>query len=358
MINVSKIQAKWGGLVGVRQPLNPDYQKVDATNQASRSGYFATDNEFVKVENIYDGQDYVGISDADFNTYLVQKQAESGLNVANRVFNDPDFLDRSLYYVNAMNKINTVTLPAGFVGFRIRVTIEKNIAISIPRVILDFEGTGDIKLLVFNTGKKDPIFTKDITIGAGEDNKEVILDWVLDNTDTTYKGDYYIGYLTDGLTVTPYARDYENSSIEYNYSGLFITKILAPNHNTETLFDLRNQQGITDITGLNFDITVFEDFTDLAINNESLFADAINTDLQINFLSTTIASLRSNRNERLSDANIGRLLAEIEGTTEDSGVKLVGLRTQLSRSIGLIRKKIERIRKGYFAEGLTVDTLV
>lgn len=355
MINVITVQDKLEGLVALRQPLNPDYQKLDAANQASRSGYFATDNQFVKIETIYDSQDFAGISDADFNTSLVQMQRDSILSVCNRVFNDTDYIDRGLYYKYALNKINLVTLPIGFIGYKIQVTPKKNIAISIKRVLLDFDGTGSIKILVFNTAKKDPIFSKVISITT--DHQEEVLDFVLDNTGGIYKGDFYVGYLTTGVGVQPFDRDYELSNIAYEYTDLFIERILIPGHTTETLFDLTLEEATDDITGLNFDITVYEDFTDLVTNNEMLFADAINKDFQINLLSISLASLRSNRNERVGDANVNRMLIEIEGTTEDSAIKVTGLRSQLLRSINLIKENIEKIRKGYFGEVLFTETL-
>jgi len=42
MINITKIQTALSGLVGFKQPYNPDYAIVDSTNQASSSGYYIT----------------------------------------------------------------------------------------------------------------------------------------------------------------------------------------------------------------------------------------------------------------------------------------------------------------------------
>lgn len=355
MINVSKIRAALYGIVGIRQPLNPDYAIVDSANQVSRSGYFVTDNELVKMEYVKDGQDYEGISDADFNTYLKQKQEQSIVNVGNAVFNKVDFIDRGLFYKYAMNKQNTVTLPDGFVGYRIQVSDEKNVAIKISRVILDFNGTGVFKLLLWNTGKKEVIESKEITITT--DNQVEILDWVVDNTDGTYKGDYYIGYNTNGLSVEPFARDYENSNIESVFTYLNIDSVQVAGHNTETLFDLTDKEAYSDATGFNMDLTVYDDFTDLMTNNESLFANAIKLDMQINLLSIAQASLRSNRHERLSEGLVNKILAEIEGA--DNGViKKTGLRSKLYGEISTIQEEVEKLNKGYFGDILFTETIV
>ncbi|MGR3221309.1 MAG: hypothetical protein ACUZ8H_16050 [Candidatus Anammoxibacter sp.] len=355
MLNVSKLYTGMYGIVGIRQPLNPDYAVIDSANQATSSGYYATDNEFVKVEYIKDGQDLESLTDPQFNAYLKDKQQESILNVGNMVFNNVDYIDRNLYYRYAQNKTDTITLPIGFVGYKLEIDSKKNVAISIKRVLLDFDLTGSIKLLLWNTGKKEVIESKVINITT--DHQEEVLDWVIDNTDGTYKGDFYIGYNTTGVVPKPFARAYNNSSVPSVFTYLNITPLQITGHNTELLFDLTLEEGMSDATGLNFDFTVYEDFTDQMINNKNLFANAIKMDFQISLLSISLASLRSNRNERMSEAMTGKILAEIEGA-DNGTIKKVGLRTLLTRNIGMIRKEIEKLQKGYVGLGIFTETLV
>ena len=52
MINVTKIQNSLIGLIGFKQPFNPDYAVVDSNNLLSSSGYFVTDNPYAKIEYI------------------------------------------------------------------------------------------------------------------------------------------------------------------------------------------------------------------------------------------------------------------------------------------------------------------
>ncbi len=354
MVNVPKIQAALNGLVGFRQPFNPAYAIVDTNNQVSRSGLFANDNEFVKIDFLKDCQDYEGISDVDFNTFLANKQKESIAAVCNAVFYQPDFIDRGVMFRYALNKINTIDLPTGFIGYKIKIEDENNLAVNITRVILDFAGTGSIKLLLFNTSKLVPINTKDITITS--DHQEVALNWVIDNTGGIYGGDWYIGYISNGLTVKPYARDYELSKIQKDYTNLEIRQILIPGHVTQDLFDLTKFQGFTDATGLNLDITVCNDYTDLAINNEFLFANAILYSLQIACMQTSIASTRSNRNERISADMIRKMLIEIEGA-DDGTLKKVGMKNKLYGSLAKIKAEITKLQEGYFGEDIMVETM-
>jgi hypothetical protein len=358
MFNVNKIRAGFYGVVGFRQPYNPTYAIVDAANQISRSGYFATDNPFVKVEFLKDNADYVDLTDPQFNTMLKEMQEESIGNVCGKVFNNTDYIDRQVLYPYAQNKIDTDTLQLGLITHKITVSIKKNIAFEITRIFLDFDGAGDIELMLFNTAQTAPIFTKTITISSS--HQEEVLNWVVDNSNATYKGDYYLGYRSNDPaigTLKPFKRDYEQSDITSDITYLNTEKIQFVGHGTDTLPDLTTEDSYDEASGLNPDITVFEDYTDMILQNESLFARAINLDLQINALSHNLASLRSNKNERHSERNSLRVLQEIEGQTGDGLVTITGLRPQLIRSIEKIGNEIERIKKGYFGDMAKISTM-
>lgn len=359
MFNVNTIQTNLYKVVGFRQPYNPSYTVLDTDNTTSRSGYYATDNPLCKIEYIKDSQDYSDISDADFNTILKQMQETSIASVAGLVFNESDFIDRQVLYPWAQNKVDTETQPAGLITHKIQVSDAKNIAFEITRVLLDFDGSGDIKLMLFNTAEENPIQTETVTISSK--HQEVKLNWVVDNSGDTYKGDYYIGYRTNDPaygTLAPFKRDYENSDIEADITYLNVERQQFVGHSTDTLPDLDTEDSYDEASGLNLDITVYEDFTDLIVQNERLFARAIVTDLQIQCLTTSIASLRSNRNQRISQEIGNRILAEIDGLEVEDGVTITGLRPQLTREISNIRKEIKRLKDGYQGDYAKISTLI
>lgn len=356
MIQVSKIQTALLGIVGFQQPYNPKYAIVDADNLLSESGYFVTDNPYAKIEYIKDNQDYLNISDEDFNLFLNELKKRSISNVCNQVFSDYDFIDRSLLFKNASNKIDLETLPNGFVGYKIQVSKDKNIAFKISRVLLDFDGAGDIELLLFNSAKKEPIERKTITIST--DHQEEVLNWVVDNSSDTYKGEYYIGYLSDSISVTPFKREWNNASVMTSPTCLNIEKIKVVSHNTDVLFNLDYLDGMSEDCGLNFDISVYEDFTDFTINNKMLFARAIQLDCIINCIQLYISSLRNNANQTQSAQLYQKLMIELEGTDSDSLVKVKGLKNQFIGEIASIRKEVNKMKKGFQKQGLImVSTL-
>lgn len=355
MIQVDKISTNLYGIVGFRQPFNPAYDILDSDNLISRSGYFVDDNPFVKVSYLKDTQDYKDITDEEFNLYLKRIQEASIVNVCNQVFSRFDYLDRNLLYKNAQNKVNQEVLIDGFVGYRIRVSNERNIAFQIKRVLLDFDTLGDFTLMLFNTSKSEPIFEEDITIT--NKTQEIELNWNVDNSDVTYKGDYYLGYIKSATTPIPFKRDYENADLMSNISHLKIEKRQVKGHSTETLFDLTDEEGLSENIGINPDIVVYEDYTDLVTQNEMLFAKSIQLDMSIAILREYLNSSRSGGNERKATDQSARILVEIEGQNDVGVLKVTGLRPLLVGEINQLSREIDKLKTGYFNDRIRVNTL-
>lgn len=357
MININKIQTALLGVVGFKQPYNPNYAIVDSSNQESSSGYFITDNPYAKIEYIKDNQDYLSISNTDFNLFLKDLKKSAISNVCNQVFNEFDFIDRTLLYKNASNKEELEVVKDAFVGYRIRVSKENDIAFKINRVLLDFQGGGDITLYLWNTGKKAAIHSKTITITT--DHQEEILDWAVDNSGSTYKGEYYIGYNTDTTFTTPFKRDWNAGNVLSQPTHLDIYPVTVLEHNTQYLFDLNKVEGMAESNGLNFDITVYDDYTDFVINNKMLFARAIQLDAIINCIQLYLSSLRSNSNQAHSAQLYEKIMIELEGTSAGSIVNVVGLKNQLIGEIATIRSEIQKMRMGFRkANQILVSTLI
>jgi len=355
MIQVDKISTNLYGIVGLRQPFDPTYAILDSDNQISRSGYFVDENPYVKIEYLKDAQDYKDISDAEFNSYLKRIQEASIVDVCHQVFNRFDYLDRNLLYQNAHNKVDQEVLVDGFVGYKIEVSGESNIAFQIKRVLLDFDTTGDFKLMLFNTSELNPIFEQDITITSP--TQVVELDWSVDNSGNTYKGDYYLGYIKTATTPIPYKRNYDNADLMTCISKLRIEKVRVVGHSTETLFDLTNEEGLSENIGINPDFVVYEDFTDLITQNEMLFARAVQLSMGISILREYQNSLRSNGNERRAEQQSNRILVEIEGQDGVGVLTITGLRPQLLGEINQIAEEINKLRTGYFNNSIRVSTL-
>jgi hypothetical protein len=356
MFNKTKISDNLYGIVGWRQSNNPDYDILDSDNCASRSGYYINDNPFAKIEYLKDTQDYPDLTDDNFNENIANLQKSAITDICSRVFNEASYIDRNLLFINEHNKVNIETLISnGFVGYEIEIDSTKNIAIKITRLICDFANTGEFTLYLFSSAKKHAIYSQVITVVS--DNHVETLNWVLDNTNNLYKGSYYIGYFTDEFSLQPYSRDYENSNVQSCFSFLEIEPFNVPNTIDDRLWDLTKMQGESNCFGLNFDITVYEDYTDLIIQNEHLFARAIYLNCVIMAINSYVSSITSNRNERFSKENLLRATVEIEGQTGENALRITGLRPQLNAELKTITQEIEKLKEGYFGKSIQIITL-
>lgn len=356
MFNVSKIADLYGA-VGVRQPLDASAPIIDADNQTSRSGLYVTDNPLCKIIAIKKSQDYRAINDAQFNEYLKQMQVDSMNTVLTNTFNESSFIGRGVTYPNPLNRVNTVELPSGFIGERI--LIEKgNLAVKIDRVYLDFEGAGTINLMLFSTSSPDPIDSIDIVISSPNQTQE--LNWVIDNTGDLIAGEYFIGYLSNSATIgtlKPFARDFDRSNLRGSVCKVYADPVLFKDHSTDTLPDLSKRESISDYTGINLSMSVYNDYTDFIVRNESLFWQAFNTQFQIKFLEVIIASIRSNGEERRMK-EVSRMVIAINGLNTEGHSKITGLSSILFSNIKNIRKEYNRLNKDYFGGKIQTKTMV
>jgi len=340
MFDVTNIQEGLVGLVGVRQPYDPTYAVFDAVSLTSESGLYLDDMPYWKAEYFIDSALGSAYTPTQVNESLLNIFKGASVDVCNHVFNKIDLIDRQILYTNAQNKINPeTTLNSGFLGYRFRMSKQKDLAFRINKLILEFEGVGDVKIMLFNSYESAPVQEKTVTISSNYQTEE--LNWVINNT-ATYKGEYYIGFIYDG-TLTPYKRDYRDSSDQNGVKELCIDKVQVIGHVTDTLFDLTQVRSLGENTGLNLDITVYEDFTDFVLNNKIMFARSVQMASCINVYNRFVSSNGSHIQERYSKDLIISIMRIVKGTIGD-GFKDVGLQTLLDNSITSLREEIQKMR--------------
>ena len=372
MFDKGQIATKLYGIVGLNQPYNPSYAVLDTANSSSRSGYFSTDNPFCKVEFIVDCMDYPGASNLQINDFIKTLQIAAITDVCNMVFDCQDFIDRQYIFNNTINKADLENIYDGFCGFELLMDIEKNVSFEITRIKLHFSGTGPLTIALFNSELTTPIYTKAVTIAS--DSQVEDLNWYVNGAGLEYKGRYYIGYIRDNTTpstLIPFKRNYYNSVIlsaikfqqirPVRFVGYDINNNPVPVTNTNMkLGDLRKVQYVVERHGINPDINVFYDYTDLIMRNERLFAKAIDLAFQIKLINSYMTSTRSNRNERIGTELQTKAVAEIEGIKEGEGmIKKPGLRYGLSNEISMLKKQITKLKDNYNGNhaALNVQTL-
>jgi hypothetical protein len=154
MFDVAKIKAKVG-IVGINQPTDPTYAILDASNSASSSGIFVDDlSPFVKVQFLKDTNDDIGASSAQFNAFLKRVQEQSMIEAINDTFNDGDVLQSKAEFTDDVEITQEVVNSGDFVGRRIIFEPIANKALFINKCWLNFNGAGNVKLLLFSQFRK------------------------------------------------------------------------------------------------------------------------------------------------------------------------------------------------------------
>lgn len=357
MIDVQAIHSGVVGLVGIRQPYTPAYAIFDSNSLQSDSGLYVDDIPFVKGEFFVDVVCPNGVSDPDKNEIFRNMLGSAATTVVSRIFSDVDFIDRQVMFSKANNLQNLQTdLTNGFVGYKLKLGTKKNVAFRINRLFLEVEGSGNLELMLFNTNNPTAIETETVAITSGTKTYEVPLNWTANNTGF-YKGDWYIGYNFDG-TITPYERDYEDADEKNRITGLEYDRVFFKNHSTTNLFDLDDEAYLgSQSNGINCDITVYEDYTNLVLTNKNLFARAIQMQFAVLMFQEFISSIRSNSNERYSNDMRRTILAALNGTRGD-GVKEEGLKNTLTTELVNLKREVGKLTRAHNKGGqITVKTL-
>jgi hypothetical protein len=333
MYNRNLIDARTG-LVGFENSANPAYAMVNTTNQTSRSSRYFTDNPYCKIEYILDCMDYKDASGTQINTNLTKIQRVAFMNVCDELFNNEDYLERDLMYPYEQNKINLETLPAGFVGWRIFK--KAGIAFQINRIFCEFSNEGIFTLYLFSSNQPTALESQEITVSTIGFQDVSLTGWIVDNT-VNYDGHYFLGYIKNDLI--PYKRDYCNSDLKAYFKHLAFERIYVPGHSSDTLFNQDDIDGLSENPGINPDISVYRDYTDLIIRNENLFATAVQLAGQIEILRLIISSGRSNPTERITKQVVDKLLFELEGNPE---LKIYGLKNKYNQEIKKLKNSFNQ----------------
>jgi hypothetical protein len=305
MIAWDKILSELIGVVGWRQSTVAGDVTVDNTNLASSSGlYVQGAHPIVTVKNIKATQEDKAITDAQMNTLLTNLVKDGASNVLNYVFPRSDVFANGLLYKYESDFTAPLTELKGFVGFEITIASRKDIVSILNKIILQFGGTGSVKLLLFNSGVKIPLSTKTIAVTA-DTNITTVLDWILGYI-TAPGGVYYLGYLNSALDIYAYNRVFSRANIMTHFNSIVFHPIWVKDWNTETLFNIKDIVYRAETFGINLDITTALDYSNVILQNKDRFAKAIQLATAVNALSLMTSTSRINPEERVIMSSLGQ----------------------------------------------------
>lgn len=305
MIAWDKILAELVGVVGWRQATAAGEVVVDAANLASSSGlYVQGAHPLVTVKNIKSTQEDKSISDANMNAVLVALMKDGISNVLNNVFPPADVLANDLLYKHESDFTKTLTELKGFVGFEISVANRNDVVSVLNKIILQFNGSGSVKLLLFNSGLKVPITTKTVAV-TSDTSTTSITDWILGYV-TAPGGKYYLGYLNTDLTISAYDRKFSLSNLMTEFKSVVFKPIYVPDWNVETLFDINDIVYMAECWGMNVDVTTARDYSNVILQNKDRFAKAIQLSTAAQALALMTSTSRINPEERVIMSALGQ----------------------------------------------------
>ena len=346
MYDASQILAATGlyTRIGFREPTKTGYTGIlDASAKTTKSGmtydYFHTLADFV---NLYDCQQDAGISNVNVNALVASMQKEAievGLKL---VFSGQRDLIQSELQFKKQNRFeDKIAAGSNFVGFEITVPETGNIVNVLNNVTLQFDGAQSLTLYLFHSSKKAAVATFAATLVA-DDFYKLSLDQKLFNKASTYgPGKFYFGYFQSDLTTQAYDRVWNGAGIRTGFNCVSLRSISAT-PNGVTMFDTDTIQYRSECWGINLDISSYNDYTNLIINNQALFDGVQGYCLAIQMLELIRTTGRIN--------NTVRGLAELANLANND------LSDQVEpKSLGLYTKRtieVNRVRKSLFNDDL------
>ena len=355
MIQTDIISSIAAGVVGWKQPTRSGSPTITPANIASSSGlYYHLGHGLCTIDNIKSAIDDDSITDANLNTYLADLSASALTDVCNSVFTEYDHIDTGLFFKFESRFAETLINGIDFVGFQIDLgssqvshnTFKRNdISVIINALILEFTGVGPITIYLFNSQSLLPVKTQVITTVANSATKQIV-KWKLNDLD--YGGMWYIGYFRSSLSINAIKRNYRMSILPTIFPEVGIRPIRVNGWDTPMMFDPANLIWEYYTWGMNFDISIYNDYTNIVKSNIDRFAKALQLQVCVNVVDLISNTTRSNKSERLSKAYA---LMELNGNrTNPQFPEHAGLITKLG-------KEIYKLKETYHPKGIMRATL-
>ena len=295
-----------------------------------------------------------------FNEWLETKTKASILNAISRYFSDKmiettakSVLENKILFDGAGRLTDLVQNSNSLVGFEIIPIRSKGVVLKIEKIGLQFKGTGDIKLYLFHSSSPEPI--KEISVTRTKDGgmqwftqTDLILPYVSDETDAG--GSWFLCYdqrETGQQQAIFKSRDwsakpcptcntweYESWTVWTKYLEIhpFRTKVENPG---DMLDITRNLYTYDSNYGLNLQITMECDLTDIITEQRNLFQNVIGLQIASDFIREMAYNPEYRLNRTQQNFNRMELLYELDGDSQS--LKKSGINYRLSRAMEALK---------------------
>ncbi|MDF2189288.1 hypothetical protein [Paraflavitalea sp. CAU 1676] len=300
------------GRVGWSQSLVAGAPVVNPTNQESKSGrYFQEFHNIVTVANVRQTMEEIGANDANLNQHLTNLQRSCVLRCLNAVFQKPEYLQELLLFNRIGQNDTPVTNTGQFVGYEINLAPANNISVQVEAATLLFDQDVTFNLYLFKDGKKSPIRVVEVAAVAYEATVVNFADLVLSYYGATTKGGrFYLGYFQDDLGPAKAIREQvcrAGQPLCYSAEPVYMKKNAG-----EYDFNRDQRSYTVEPYGINLEMSVFRDFTNVIVKKAHLFDEVIGLTNAYIVIEQILYAVRSNATERILKDQLDRFGLQLE----------------------------------------------
>lgn len=333
MYDISQIKTNLSGVVGWRQPLETEFTIIDAPNLISSSGLIFQDfHSLVTVGNLKNVIPE-SLSDADFNTFILDMQKGAIGKVVQNVFQKKKpqtkaLLDKLRLFDQANIMDDPISNNGFWVGYEINLNKNNNLKVVIDAIGSEFDGikTG-LTIYLFHSSQKTAIKTFSLDTIKDDSKFDDLTGFDLDYI-SYVGGTYYIGYKQDDLgVVQALNRGWVSSNQQNKPKHFTVRPIRIENYTGIELFDIDDIEIASETHGLNLEFTTTIDLTNLISDQKQIFANLIGMQMAADVLEKIYNSTRTNA---IKKETRDLALFELKGTDEN---RKTGLLYKLEKAI-------------------------
>jgi hypothetical protein len=325
MFNAADIKDSLLGLVGWDDLNSP--QPLTAENKESRSGrYFQGFHNSCTLSNIYCLMEKENASETEFNDFLKRLQYSAILNSLNGVFNEDILIEQTLLFNRRGILCPSVDVTGKKVGYRIFPLKDSSYCIILKNISLMFKHDGEINMQLWHSGI-GKIWENEYHVEA---NKECIfnVNKAIYYSCKEYKGGvFYLCY------------DYGLEPVEYDICDFNKTYLFRAEPFEGAVLDDTVTVGTGKTYGINVEICVYRDFTEIIKLNENTFSTLIGLQVAASCIELALNSSRSNKTERITKEQQSRLYNDLNvAFSSPEFPYTTGIKNQIAREIKRIKQ--------------------
>jgi hypothetical protein len=347
----TRVMAALFGRLGWSQPLITGSPVINAANQESKSGRYFNDGSFhtlVTVANVKQTMEEAGANDANFNQHLTGLQRACIMRCLNKVFQEPEYLQEVLLFNRTGENDTPIQNEGKFVGFEISLAPDNNFSVQIESATLLFDQDVSFNLYLFKDGKKSPLTVLEVSAVAYESTVVNFSNLVLNYIGATTKGGrFYFGYFQDDLGSAQAIKEQVcRSEMTLCFRADPFSSQRKPG---EYDFDRDARSYPFDPYGINLEMSVFRDFTNVIVKKAHLFDEVLGLTNAYIVIEQIIYAVRSNATERILKDQLEKvgIQLDLNGAAPISdSPRIKGLSQQIDA-------EFKRMRESFFLKGKT-----